>query len=587
MEKQPDGTFAGLVTAAAPGDRYRYRVDGRGPFPDPASRFQPEGVHGPSEVIDPGRFAWTDEGWTGVEPGDLVLYELHIGTFSPDGTFEGAARRLPDLRELGVTAVELMPVAEFAGGRSWGYDGVGLSAPSRNYGRPDDLRRLVDAAHRLGIAVFLDVVYNHFGPVGNYALEYSPLYLSPTHSSDWAACVNLDGDGAERVREFFVESACHWVHEYHLDGLRLDATHALVDDSPTPFVAELVARVRSGVAGRRVQIVAEDVRNRRDMLLPAAEGGWGLDGVWADDLHHQFRRLLAGDDEGYYRDYAGTVADVVTTINDGWFYRGQFSPHLDQHRGTDPSGLPLRSFVVCLQNHDQVGNRALGDRLHHVIDPAAYRAASALLLTLPQTPLLFMGQEWAAGSPFQYFTDHDPDLGRVVTEGRRREFRHFRAFHDPDAQAMIPDPQDPATFARSRLDWSEASREPHASFLRLYRTLLRLRREEPVLRCDAPGCHAAFAVDEGSLALRRDAPGAPTLWIAARLRGAGRVDLGPFAGTDQAGWEVVLNTEDPPFCPDPSPRHVDLTGPAPVIDFPRPGAVLLRRQPVGEAVLKG
>jgi len=578
LEKAGDGTYTGFVAGVAPGDRYRYQAGARGPFPDPASRFQPEGVHGPSELIDPGAFAWTDAGWRGLEPEKVVLYELHVGTFSPEGTFAGVTERLPLLCDLGVTAIEIMPVADFAGDRSWGYDGVALFAPARAYGRPDDLRRLVDAAHALGIGVFLDVVYNHFGPVGNYAVALSPDYLSKTHSSAWAACVNLDGEGAERVREFFTENARHWVHEYHLDGLRLDATHALV---------ETVQASVSGT-GRRVLIVAEDHRNDATMLRPASAGGWGLDGVWADDLHHQLRRQISGDDEAYFRDFTGSTADIAATINRGWFYTGQPSVHHEgEPRGTDPAGLPPWSFTVCVQNHDQVGNRALGDRLHHKIDPAAYRAASALLLCLPQTPLIFQGQEWAASSPFQYFTDHDEELGKVVTEGRRREFRHFRAFEDPDVRETIPDPQDPATFDRSKLDWSEIDREPHASVRRLYQALLTLREDEPALRSGEAGRFEAVAPDDESLLLRREAEGGATLWVAVRFRGQGSIDLASHADPDGVGWETVLTTEDAPFAPDPAPPRIDLTGPAPVVSFRGPAAVILRQRPVGMAILKG
>ncbi len=581
LSKNDDGTFSGFLAGVLPGNRYTYLLDGRGPFPDPASRFQPEGVHGPSEFLDPARFEWSDAHWRGLEPEQVVVYELHVGTFTPEGTFAGVINRLPWLLDLGVTAIELMPVADFAGSRSWGYDGVALYAPSRSYGHPDDLRRLVDTAHSLGLGVFLDVVYNHFGPVGNYTLSFSPDYLSKTHSSAWAACVNLDGENAERVREFFIENARHWVHEYHLDGLRLDATHALIDGSPRNFVAELTETVQSTVAGRRVLIVAEDVRNAATMIRPASEGGWGLDGIWADDLHHQLRRHLTGDNEAYYRDYTGSAADIVTTINQGWFYTGQPSVHHEgEPRGTDPSGLPPRLFYVCLQNHDQVGNRALGDRLHHKASLAEFRAVSALLLCLPETPLLFSGQEWAASSPFQYFTDHDADLGKIVTEGRRREFRHFRAFVDPEARELIPDPQDPATFERSKLNWSEIEREPHASIRRLYRELLTLRRDEPALRSGASGRFRAIEIDEESLLLRREAEGGETLWLALRFRGQGTIELTPHAGTERVGWEVVLSTEDLQFAPEPHPAapRVDLTGPAPLITFQGAAAVILRQR---------
>ena len=582
LEKAADGTFNGLVPDLRAGDRYRYRVDGKGPFPDPASRFQPGGVHGPSEIVDPTRFAWSDVDWRGIDPEDVILYELHVGTFSPEGTFRGVAKRLPLLKDLGVTAIELMPVADFAGHRSWGYDGVDLFAPAHAYGTPDDLRSLVDEAHRLGLDVFLDVVYNHFGPVGNYTLAYSPHYLSCRQSA-WAACVNLDGQESAMVREFFIENALHWVHEYHIDGLRLDATHALHDESPRHFLAELVARVRGSAAGRRVLLIAEDHRNLSTMIRPAWAGGWDLDGVWADDFHHQVRRLLAGDNEGYYRDYTGAIPDLVETIDQGWFYTGQHSVHLDEPRGTDPTGIEPRRFVICLQNHDQVGNRAFGERLHHQLDLAAYRAATALLLCAPQTPLLFMGQEWAAGAPFLYFTDHDEDLGKLVTEGRRREFRHFLAFVVPEARERIPDPQALSTFQASQLDWSERDREPHSSTLRLYRSLLQLRRTEPALHSGRAGSFAPISLGDDALALRREADGGASIWMVAWLRGAGRVDLSEFLGPDASArlrWEVVLTTEDEAFAPDPMPPSLELSGLAPVIHFARPAAVVFRVGPV-------
>lgn len=576
LARGDDGTFSALVPGVTTGDRYRYRVDGEGPFPDPASRYQPEGVHGPSEVVDPGRFVWTDREWRGIARDELVIYELHVGTFSPEGTFAGAAERLPQLAQLGVTAIELLPLADFAGERSWGYDGVALYAPARSYGTPDDLRRLVDAAHRLGIAVLLDVVYNHFGPVGNYTLAFSKFYLSTTRSSAWAACVNLDGEQSDMVNAFFIENALHWLHEYHLDGLRLDATHSLHDDRDPNFLQRLVDEVHASGLDRPAWLIAEDHRNLDAMVRPREEGGWGLDGVWADDFHHQVRRLLAGDHEGYYADYSGTADDLAATIEQGWYYTGQYSAHLDERRGTDSAGLEPDRFVTCLQNHDQVGNRAMGDRLHHEIEPAAYRAATALLLCTPHTPLLFMGQEWAASAPFRYFTDHDAELGHLVTEGRRREFRHFRAFADPEARERIPDPQARSTFEASRLDWSERDREPHASTLRLHERLLHLRRREPALRCGPVGGHSARALGPDSILLRRSSPNGPDHLLVARLRGAGAVDLPPETAPAAGAWEVVLTTEDPSFAPDPTPPTLEPHGEGMRVRFERPSAILLR-----------
>jgi len=579
MRAGPDGTFEATFADLGPGALYRFRVDGQGPFPDPASRFQPVGVHGPSMVIDPAAFAWSDQRWRGIPLEDLIVYELHVGTFTPAGTFAGVAERLPYLRDLGVTAVELMPLADFPGSRNWGYDGAALFAPARCYGPPDALRRLVDEAHRIGLAVLVDVVYNHVGPDGAYLNAFSPFYFTDRHSSPWGAGVNLDGERSADVRSFFIENALRWVHEYHVDGLRLDATHAIEDDGPRHFLAELTERVKASTPGREVLVVAEDSRNLARIVTPVDHGGWGLDAMWTDDLHHQLRRRLAGDADGYYQDYRGTTADIATTIRQGWFFTGQHSAFLDQARGTDPSGVPLRRCVVCLQNHDQIGNRAFGERLHHQIDLAAYRAVSALLLVAPETPLLFMGQEWAASSPFLFFTDHHAELGRLVTDGRRREFARFAAFADPATRARIPDPQDERTFRTSRLDWHERAREPHAGTLRLYSAMLALRRGRPALQAASPS--EVFALDASTLAVRRTGP-EDTMLAVVRLEGAGSVELGPAlagmlhgdAPRDDAGWTVVLHTEEDRFATDAAPP-VLRAGTVPAVDFARPSAILI------------
>jgi maltooligosyltrehalose trehalohydrolase len=574
LERDPAGYWSGFARGAGAGALYRYRLDGEGPFPDPASRYQPYGVHGPSQVVDPASFPWTDSLWRGVGLEELVVYELHVGTFTPAGTFAGAAGRLEDLKHLGVTAIELMPLADFPGRRNWGYDGVDLFAPARCYGTPDDLRRLVDRAHSLGLAVLLDVVYNHLGPAGAYLGVFSRSYFSESHHTPWGAAVNLDGPGSPDVRGFFVENALHWVHEYHLDGLRLDACHALLDDSPRYFLAELQDRVRGTVAARKVLVIAEDSRNLVRMVLPEAEGGWGLDAVWADDLHHQVRVALAGDRDGYYRDFSGALPDLAATVRDGWFFQGQRSAHFGGPRGTDPRPAPPRRFVVCIQNHDQVGNRALGERLHHQVDLAVWRAVSTLLLVAPETPLLFMGQEWGASSPFLFFTDHEEALGALVTEGRRKEFAGFRAFSDPAARERIPDPQAEETFARSRLDWTEAEREPHASLRRLYRALLARRAEWRLGRLERGDYDVAAG--DGSIVLRVDRPGERRILAVVRLAGTGRSELGPPGPPrEPSGWRVALSTEDPAFARDPTPPGVDLRGPQLLISWQRAGAVVL------------
>jgi maltooligosyltrehalose trehalohydrolase len=368
-----EGLFELMLKGAAAGNRYAYSVNGGTPLPDPASRFQPDGVHGLSEVIDPAAYTWHDASWRGTAPSDLIIYELHVGTFSARGTFEGVTERLTALRDLGVTAIELMPLADFAGARNWGYDGVCLFAPARAYGRPEELRALVDGAHAAGLSVILDVVYNHLGPEGAYLTQFNPQYLSESHRSPWGAAVNLDGPGAGAVRHFIIDSALHWVREYHVDGFRLDATHAFQDDTAPDrgghIVQELAAAVRSE-ADRQVMIHAEDCRNLAAII---DDRGWGLDAVWSDDFHHVVRRLLAGDTYGYYADFTGTTSELAGILKQGWLFTGQYSAHHGKARGSDPSRIPMRKFIVCLQNHDQVGNRALGDRVHHGIDPASWR----------------------------------------------------------------------------------------------------------------------------------------------------------------------------------------------------------------------
>jgi maltooligosyltrehalose trehalohydrolase len=573
-----DGVFTGTFTDVSPGDLYAYVLDGEGPFPDPASRFQPQGVHGPSAIVDPRSFEWSDDTWRGLPLEKAVVYELHVGTFTKAGTFTAAAERLPYLANLGITVVELMPLADFPGSRNWGYDGVSLFAPSRAHGAPDDLRRLVDTAHRLGLAVLLDVVYNHFGPDGAYGTLFSPFYLSTRHRTPWGAAMNLDGEGAEHVREFFIENALHWLHEYHFDGLRLDATHGLIDDSPRHFVTELVARVRASLAPRRVLFFLEDERNLATIVRPSADGGWGVDAVWADDFHHQARRLAAGDRDGYYEDFTGTVADLATTIRQGWFYRGQFSVHHGARRGTDPSGIPLYRMVVCLQNHDQIGNRPFGQRLNHQIEPALFRALSALLLFVPETPLLFMGQEWAASSRFLYFTDHHTDLGRLVTKGRREEFSRFEAFADPVTRARIPDPQASSTFEDSRLVWDERNQPPHAGVLELHRELLRLRRTEPALQ-QWEGFEVA-ALDDASLAVMRGNE-QDMLLLVLCTEASRRVDVNPWrAVPPDKAWQIVLTTEESRFVESRDARlaadvAIDLQDGL-VLEFNRPGSVILR-----------
>ena len=424
----------------------------------------------------------------------------------------------------------------------------------------------------------LDVVYNHLGPEGAYLPEFYPAYFTDRHSTPWGRALNLDDRGADIVRRLVTDNASYWIREYHFDGLRLDATHALVEDDSGAIVREIVHAARAA-SSRPVFIHAEDHRNLAAMLEDPAEGGWGVDGVWADDFHHVMRRLLAGDEHWYYSDYEGTTTELARTIRQGWLFTGQPSVHLGTNRGTDPSRIPMRRFVICLQNHDQIGNRAMGDRLHASISPDAWRAASVVLLTAPMTPLLFMGQEWAAETPFQYFTDLEPGLGHLVTEGRRREFASFPEFSNEDARDRIPDPQSPATHADSHLDWSEAREPAHAAVLALYRALLALRLDQPALGGSDLTSGDADAPDEGSIVIRRAEQG-KVFWIVARLRGSGPIDLSSFAdarGDEGSEWNLVLSTEEPLFALDPAPPQVDLQPAGPVVHFSRPGAVILQK----------
>jgi maltooligosyltrehalose trehalohydrolase len=563
-----DGVCEFFVRGAGAGDRYVYVLGGSERRPDPASRFQPEGVHGPSEVIDPAVYAWLRSRWRGRTARELVIYELHIGTFTSQGTFAAAQERLPNLRDLGVTAIEVMPIAEFAGTRNWGYDGVCLYAPSRNYGRPDDFRAFVDAAHSLDLAVILDVVYNHLGPEGAYLTQFHPGYITDRHSTPWGGAVNLDGPGSELVRQFIIDNALSWLREYRLDGLRLDATHALIDTSPTHVVAELVAEARSTIAWP-VVFHGEDSRNLTELLEPRARGGWGLDGVWADDFHHVVRRKLAGDAHGYYRDYAGTCGELERTLRQGWLFTGQHSTHQRAPRGTDPSAIPMHRFIVCLQNHDQVGNRATGDRLHHGLDPAAWRAASVVLLTVPMTPLLFMGQEWAASAPFQFFTDLEPGLGAQVAAGRSAEFTDFPGFSQPESRERIPNPQAQSTFERSRLNWDERGRDVHRETLALYTELLRLRAAHPALGASAELENHASAADADTIVMHRGGA-AERFAVVAQLTGGGTVVI----DSPSEPPAILLTTEDPRFAIDPQPIAVEVQPQRIAIRFHRPGAVI-------------
>lgn len=494
LTSENEGYFSGLDVDGAAGDLYKYRLGGGDKWPDPVSRYQPVGVHGPSMVVDPTTFRWSDQTWNPPAYSELIIYELHVGTFTTEGTFRSAIERLEHLVGLGVTAVELMPLGDFPGDRNWGYDGVMLYAPARAFGAPDDLRALVDAAHALGLAMILDVIYNHLGPDGNYTGCYHPGYSDPELHTPWGAALNYR---SAPVRAFFVENAPYWMREFHIDGFRLDATHEIVDHSDRHILAEIAENVHA-LGG---WVIAEDERNEPQLLRPTAADGLGFDGAWADDFHHVLRVMMTGEREGYYGNYNGTSPELVQTLAHGWLFSGQAQSVSGKPRGGDPAGLAPQQFVYCISNHDQTGNRALGERLGHCVSPAAYRAASALLCLVPQTPFLFMGQEWSASTPFLFFTDHNAELGKAVTRGRRKEFRNFSAFRDPELLKTIPDPQAETTFEDSKLRWEELHQPEHAKVLLLYREFLELRQTHPAWRNRSRENYVVEELAEGIIAI--------------------------------------------------------------------------------------
>lgn len=541
LSRHADGYFSAEIAGIRAGNQYRYRLDGGDPLPDPCSRFQPKGVHGPSEVIDPGSFAWSDAEWHGIDLRGQVIYELHVGAFSQSGTFGGVLEQLETLRDLGITVIEVMPVSAFPGRWNWGYDGVALFAPSQNYGRPDDFRRLVDAAHRLGLAVILDVVYNHLGPDGNYLRQFSPEYFTDRHHTPWGEAINYDGADSRPVRDFVIANACMWIREYHIDGLRLDATDSIKDDSEPHLLQELTAAVRSAAGDRNVVVIAEDARNEARIIRPAGEGGYGLDGVWADDFHHALRVALTGARENYYAAYLGSPDEISRAITDGFVYQGERSPVSCEPRGTAITDELAASFVFNIQNHDQIGNRPFGDRLHHTIDHGRYLTASALLLFAPETPLIFMGQEFSASTPFLYFTDHHDELGRLVTEGRRREFAGFEAFSHERLRELIPDPQQEETFLRSRLDPDD--RERHGGVYRWYRDLIAFRRADPVMAVQDRKQTSAESFGFSTFVVRRWIDGQARLLIA-NLGHATTLPLAVLGGSD---WRILFDSNDPRY----------------------------------------
>ena len=548
LEPESEGYFAKLIEAARPGTLYWYRLDGDARLlPDPASRFQPEGPDGPSEVVDPAGFAWHDEDWRGVGPTGQVIYELHVGAFTAAGTWQSAAAELPALAELGITLIEVMPVADFAGRFGWGYDGVNLFAPTRLYGGPDDFRSFVDRAHRLGLGVILDVVYNHFGPSSNYLPEFSDQYCSDQHKTDWGKAINFDGPGCGPVREFFIDNAAYWVDEYHIDGLRLDATQNIYDfdTSHEHILAAITRRAREAAGDRQVFIVAENEPQDVSLIKPTEQGGYGMDAMWNDDLHHAAVVAMTGRKEAYYTDYCGTPQEFVSAAKYGFLYQGQWYKRQKQTRGTATFGIEPERFTVFIENHDQVANSGNGLRIHQATSPGRYRAMAGYLLLIPGTPMLFMGQEFASSKPFLYFADQDKSIAPLVHNGRKEFLQQFPSLATPEMQDEVPRPDDPLTFERCKLDFAE--REAHAETYRLYRDLLRLRQDDPVLRLRRRGGLDGAVLGRGAFVLRFFGDDEDRLLLVnfdAQLdcNPAPEPLLAPPAGFV---WEMLWSSEDP------------------------------------------
>lgn len=494
MEIPEDGWYRLVSSKARAGSRYGFRIDGNLVVPDPASRFQPDHVHGLSLVVDPRSYEWSDTSWSGRPWEEAVLYEVHVGTATPEGTYAGLMKKLDALRDLGVTAIELMPIAEFPGRRNWGYDGVLPYAPDAAYGSPEDLKRLIDHAHDLGLMMFLDVVFNHFGPSGNYLHAYAKSFFTERHPTPWGAGINVDGEGSRIVRDFFIHNALYWLEEYYFDGLRFDAVHAIVDDSKPHFLEELATRIRQAIPNRYIHLVLENEANQARWLERNPDRSPRLHTAqWADDIHNSWHALLTGENEGYYQDYADEpLRRLGRALAEGFAYQGDSSAHRPGViRGEPSAHLPPTAFVSFLQNHDQVGNRAFGERLSHLVPQDRLALAQAILLLSPHIPLIFMGEEWSASAPFLFFVDFEsePDLAKAVREGRRGEFKHFKAFVDPETAPSIPDPTENATFERSRIDWAEPERSPHREALSETKRLLKLRKDAilPLLKSEYRG----------------------------------------------------------------------------------------------------
>jgi maltooligosyltrehalose trehalohydrolase len=544
LEAEEDGYFSGFAPAAAE-TRYRLRLDGDGKlYPDPASRFQPEGPHGPSQVVDASAFSWTDGDWLGVGLAGQVIYEMHLGTFTPEGTWAAAARQLPELRAADITVLEIMPLADFAGAFGWGYDGVNLFAPTHLYGTPDEVRRFIDRAHSLGLGVIHDVVYNHLGPDGNYLGEFSRDYVTERYKTDWGPAINYDGPNCQPVREYVAANARYWIDEFHFDGLRLDATQNIYDDSNEHILAVISRSVRQAAKGRSTIVVTENEPQQIRLVRPLEEGGYGFDGMWNDDFHHTARVALTGRTEAYFSDYRGSPQEFISTVKRGFLYQGQHYLWQKKRRGSRTTGTPPTAFVIFLENHDQVSNTG-SKRLWQMTSPGRYRALTALLLLSPGTPMLFQGQEFASSRPFHFFADHKPELAQLVFKGRKEFLAQFPSQATPEVQECILDPADPATFAHCKLDFTE--RETHAAAYALHRDLLRLRRDDPVFAAQRLGGVDGAVLSPHVFVLRYFGDDGDDRLLLVNL--GSDLLLGPspeplLAADEGMDWEILWNSED-------------------------------------------
>jgi maltooligosyltrehalose trehalohydrolase len=547
LTPEADGYHAGIVPEATDGTLYWYVLDGQR-FPDPASRFQPDGPHGPSQVIDPAKFPWNDAAWRGCELPGQVIYEMHIGTFTPGGTWAAAIEKLPYLAETGITLLEVMPVAEFPGRFGWGYDGTYFYAPARLYGTPDDFRRFVDAAHQLGIGVILDVVYNHFGPDGNYTGCYSDYYFSHKYDNEWGDAINFDGEHSAPVREYIAKNAAYWIEEFHLDGLRLDATQQIFDDSPEHILTVIGKEVRAAAKGRATLIVNENERQEARLIRPIDQGGCGLDAIWNDDFHHCARVAVTGHSEAYFTDYKGSAQELISALKWGFLYQGQRYQWQQARRGHYSLDLKPPQFIIFTQNHDQIANSGTGERLPEMTSVDQYKAITALMLLGPNTPMLFQGQEFASSAPFLFFADHKPELNELIREGRLTFLSQFPSLATEEMRTILPDPSSDETFRRCVLDWSEV--EKHHEMYRFHRDLLRLRRDEPTFRTQDRHKFGASVLGNDALLLRFFGERFDDRLLFVNLGRDLIYDPAPeplLAPPPDHEWEILWSSEDPDY----------------------------------------